>query len=181
MLIGEIVTVTLDYVRNNPLRAERQRFDHAIVDEYQDLNCAEQVLIDLLAEQGTLTVIGDEDQSIYSFKHAHPEGIVTFADGHPGTHDETLDSCRRCPTAVVALANHLILDLGLPVVSGYVVQQEIAAQAHTRNIPIVVVTASSVEPERLQVACMLRKPVSPEQLVQTVKNCLRSGAPGIGS
>jgi superfamily I DNA/RNA helicase len=108
MLIGEMVTVTLDYVRNNPLCAERQKFDHVIVDEFQDLNRAEQVLIDLLAEQGTLTVIGDEDQSIYSFKHAHPEGIVTFPAGHPGTHDETLDTCRRCPTSVVTLANHLI-------------------------------------------------------------------------
>lgn len=112
MLVSEMVTVTLDYLRNNPLCLERQQFDHVIVDEFQDLNRAEQVLIDLLAERSTLTVIGDEDQSIYSFKHAHPEGIVTFADGHPGTHDETLDLCRRCPTSVVELANHLIANNG---------------------------------------------------------------------
>lgn len=71
-------------------------FYHVIVDEFQDLNRAEQVLIDLFAEQASVTIIGDEDQSIYSFKHAHPDGIVTFADAHPhpGTHDETLDVCR---------------------------------------------------------------------------------------
>jgi DNA helicase II / ATP-dependent DNA helicase PcrA len=108
MLIGEMVPVTLAYVRNNPLCDERDQFEHVIVDEFQDLNRAEQVLVDLLAEQGSLNVIGDEDQSIYSFKHAHPEGIVTFADAHPGTHDETLDVCRRCPTTVVTLANSLI-------------------------------------------------------------------------
>lgn len=108
MLIEEMVTVTLDHLRNNPLCAERSQFEHVIVDEFQDLNRAEQVLVDLLAEQGSLNVIGDEDQSIYSFKHAHPEGIVTFANEHPGTHDETLAVCRRCPTSVVALANSLI-------------------------------------------------------------------------
>jgi DNA helicase II / ATP-dependent DNA helicase PcrA len=108
MLIGEMVTVTLDYLRNNPQCDERQLFDHVIVDEFQDLNRAEQVVVDLLAENAALTVIGDEDQSIYSFKHAHPEGIVTFGDGHANTHHETLDVCRRCPTSVVTLANHLI-------------------------------------------------------------------------
>ncbi|MBS1816974.1 MAG: ATP-dependent helicase [Acidobacteria bacterium] len=108
MLIGEMVPVTLAYMRNNPLCDERTQFEHVIVDEFQDLNRAEQVLVDLLAEHGSLNVIGDEDQSIYSFKHAHPEGIVTFADAHPGTHDETLNVCRRCPTTVVTLSNNLI-------------------------------------------------------------------------
>ncbi len=108
MLIAEMVPVTLEYIRNNPLCDERTQFEHVIVDEFQDLNRAEQVLVDLLAEHGSLNVIGDEDQSIYSFKHAHPEGIVAFAVVHPGTHDETLDICRRCPTRVVTLSNSLI-------------------------------------------------------------------------
>lgn len=108
MLVGEMVTVTLAYMRDNPLCPERSKFDHVIVDEFQDLNRAEQMLVDLLAEQAMLSIIGDEDQSIYSFKHAHPEGIVTFSTGHPGTHDETLNVCRRCPTDVVKLANSLI-------------------------------------------------------------------------
>jgi DNA helicase II / ATP-dependent DNA helicase PcrA len=108
MLIGEIVPVTLAYMQNNPMCPERSKFDHVIVDEFQDLNRAEQVLVDLLAEQAKVSIIGDEDQSIYSFKHAHPEGITDFHDEHPGTHDETLDMCRRCPTLVVKLANSLI-------------------------------------------------------------------------
>ena len=78
------------------------------VDEYQDLNRAEQNLLDILAEIGSLFVIGDEDQSIYSFKFAHPEGIATFDKSHPGTRDMKLDECRRCPRSVVELANTLI-------------------------------------------------------------------------
>ena len=84
------------------------RFDHVIVDEYQDLNRAEQVLIDRLARNGNLAVVGDVDQSIYSFRHAHPEGIVQFNADHPGTHDANLIECRRCPTRVVAMADDLI-------------------------------------------------------------------------
>jgi superfamily I DNA/RNA helicase len=108
MLIGELVPEALRYLRENPASPHRGVFEHVLVDEYQDLNRAEQVLLDLLAEAGHLIVIGDEDQSIYSFKFAHPEGIATFDRSHPGTHDEGLDECRRCPRLVVELANTFI-------------------------------------------------------------------------
>lgn len=109
MLVGELVPITLNYLRDNPGSPERGQFRHVLVDEYQDLNRAEQDLIDLLAENGHLTVVGDEDQSIYeAFRYAHPEGISHFDDTHPGTVDVPLIQCRRCPTRVVNMANHLI-------------------------------------------------------------------------
>lgn len=108
VLIGELVPEALRFLRNNPASSARSAFDHVIVDEYQDLNKAEQELIDLLAGQGATAIVGDVDQSIYRFRHANPEGIEEFEQQHPGTHDETLDQCRRCPTRVVAIADHLI-------------------------------------------------------------------------
>ncbi len=108
MLIGELVPEALRFLRNNPACEARTAFDHVIVDEYQDLNRAEQDLIDLLADNGTTAIVGDVDQSIYRFRHANPEGIETFDDTHEHTHDETLAECRRCPTRVVAIADHLI-------------------------------------------------------------------------
>ncbi len=108
MLIGELVPQALTYLRENPTAPERRQFDHVLIDEYQDLNRAEQVLLDYLSESGDVTVIGDEDQSIYSFKYAYPEGIATFAESHPHTHDEGLEECRRCPHLIVEMANHLI-------------------------------------------------------------------------
>ena len=108
MLIGELVPVSLRYLRENPALPHRATFEHVLVDEYQDLNRAEQVLLDLLAEAGHLIVVGDEDQSIYSFKHAHPDGIARFDATHPEIHDEELDECRRCPRRVVELAGALI-------------------------------------------------------------------------
>ncbi|MBI4507854.1 MAG: ATP-dependent helicase [Chloroflexi bacterium] len=108
MLVGELIPEALRFLRGNPASPFRPRFAHVLVDEYQDLNRAEQALLDLLANGGTLTVVGDEDQSIYSFKYAHPEGISAFDQTHPATADESLDECRRCPITVVEMANHLI-------------------------------------------------------------------------
>jgi DNA helicase-2/ATP-dependent DNA helicase PcrA len=114
ILIGELVPLALQYLRDNPACIERQAFDHVLVDEFQDLNRAEQILVDILSERCNQFIVGDADQSIYSFRYAHPEGITDFADAHPGTHDETLAECRRCPTQVVELASHLIGSNYLP-------------------------------------------------------------------
>ncbi len=108
MLIGELVPEALRYLRSNPASPERDAFDHVLVDEYQDLNKAEQVLLDLLADHGRTAIVGDPDQSIYSFRHAHPQGIEGYAATHPGTHDERLDACRRCPPNIVSIADSLI-------------------------------------------------------------------------
>ncbi len=108
MLIGEIIPELYRYLRNNPAAPERTLYDHILVDEYQDLNKAEQAVIDLLSTTAALCVVGDDDQSLYSFKHAHPEGIRTFAQTHPGATDHQLLDCYRCPTAVVSIANALI-------------------------------------------------------------------------
>ncbi len=75
----------------------------------------------------------------------------------------------------------VILDLMLPTVSGLIVQQEIAAHAHTRDIPIVVVTGSEMNLDDLPVPCVLRKPVSLDQLVTTVESCLSGSATSLRS
>lgn len=106
--VGELVPLALDYLKNNPACDELNAYDHVVVDEYQDLNKAEQELINLLVGNGHCAIVGDEDQSIYSFRHAHPEGIHEFSQRHPTTRDERLDECRRCPRVVVELADELI-------------------------------------------------------------------------
>ena len=108
MLIGEIIPHVHRYLRDNPAAPERQAYDHILVDEYQDLNRAEQAVIDLLSPEANVCIVGDDDQSLYSFKFAHPGGIREFPDSHPGTVDHEILECRRCPTRVVEMANSLI-------------------------------------------------------------------------
>ncbi len=108
MLIGEIIPHVYRYLRDNPAAPERNLYDHILVDEYQDLNRAEQAVVDLLSEHAHLCVVGDDDQSLYSFKFAHPAGIRQFDASHAGTSDHEVLVCRRCPTRVVEMANALI-------------------------------------------------------------------------
>ena len=108
ILIGELVPEALRYLRHNPGCDARAAYDHVIVDEYQDLNRAEQDLIQFLSGNRAIALVGDVDQSIYHFRHANPDGIQTYNARYPDTHDEVLDECRRCPTRVVAIADHFI-------------------------------------------------------------------------
>ncbi|RAK62661.1 ATP-dependent helicase [Hymenobacter edaphi] len=108
VLLDELIVLMIRYIRQNPVAASFLGYKHVLVDEYQDLNRADQELIDLLAQDGTLTVIGDDDQSIYSFRHARPEGIITFNESHDPTKDVAILTCRRCPKQVVNMVNHLI-------------------------------------------------------------------------
>lgn len=108
MLIGEVIPQLYQYLFSNPAAAERQEFTHILVDEYQDLNKAEQGLVKLLSDVADVCIVGDDDQSIYSFKHAHPEGIRDWLNFNAEAADLGLDECRRCPTRVVEIANCLI-------------------------------------------------------------------------
>lgn len=108
ILVGELVPITLKFARLNPAMDVVPTFGHVLVDEYQDLNRAEQELIELLASAGSLTVIGDDCQSIYSFRHANPEGIRSFPEEHPGSVSLSIEECRRCPPNLVDMSNSLI-------------------------------------------------------------------------
>jgi superfamily I DNA/RNA helicase len=108
MLIGEAIPLLYDYLHSNPQAPERVEFAHILVDEYQDLNKAEQGVIELLSGSAEVCIVGDDDQSIYSFKHAHPEGIRDWCKTHTAAADLSLDECRRCPSLIVDMANSLI-------------------------------------------------------------------------
>lgn len=108
MLIGEVIPQVHEYLRSNPSAPERTEYQHILVDEYQDLNKAEQGVIDFLSGRADVCIVGDDDQSIYSFKHAHPEGIRDWHTIRQNAHDLTLGECRRCPVRVTQMANSLI-------------------------------------------------------------------------
>lgn len=69
----------------------------------------------------------------------------------------------------------IVLDLMMPGVDGFAVLNELAGHAHTRQIPIVVVTGVSGDLRWVDAACLLKKPVTPERVVQAVRQCLAAG------
>lgn len=78
---------------------------HLLVDEYQDLNRCDLAVIRAFTERGAeLYVAGDDDQSIYGFRYAYPEGIRRFDRDYRGSTSLVLKRCRRCAAPILDLA-----------------------------------------------------------------------------
>lgn len=85
------------------------QFRHLMIDEYQDLNPAQHALIDLfLSAHDNLWAVGDDDQSLYSWRHADVAGMLDFAKLHPGTKTVRLTENYRSRPAVLKAANALV-------------------------------------------------------------------------
>jgi CheY-like chemotaxis protein len=89
---------------------------------------------------------------------------------------ETADGINALRFIEVLSPDMIVLDLGLPLLSGLDVQQEVAAHAQTRNILVVVVTGSAAPLDDLCVQCILRKPITPDYLVDAVAHCFAAQA-----
>jgi len=84
-------------------------YDLLIVDEYQDLNACDLEVIKRLANHGaSVLAIGDDDQSIYSFRKAHPIGIRRFLREYKTTNDYKLTICHRSAPCIISWAQHVI-------------------------------------------------------------------------
>lgn len=82
---------------------------HLIVDEYQDLNPVDLEFIDLLIKQNlNVFVAGDDDQSIYSFRFASPQGIQLFNQRFPNAATHEIVDCFRCTPSILSTAHNLI-------------------------------------------------------------------------
>ncbi len=82
------------------------QFLHILVDEYQDTNKIQGAIIDLLASKHrNLTVVGDDSQSIYSFRGANFENIITFKDRYPNAREYKLETNYRSVPEILTLAN----------------------------------------------------------------------------
>ncbi|MGH9920200.1 MAG: UvrD-helicase domain-containing protein, partial [Nitrososphaerales archaeon] len=109
MGIGELVPLAVQFLNQNPVGVGRAEFDHVIVDEYQDLNRADQNLVELIGSTADVAVIGDDDQSIFSFRHAYPEGIRTWAGVQTLPVDIVgMTVSRRSDGRILDVSNHLI-------------------------------------------------------------------------
>ncbi len=92
------------------LEVLRKRFRFILVDEYQDTNPLQARILDLLAsEHKSLFVVGDDSQSIYSFRGAHVENILTFPERYPEARIYRLETNYRSTPPILDLANRIIL------------------------------------------------------------------------
>jgi len=96
--------------RNEPVRRVwQERFPYLLVDEYQDTNRAQYDLVRLLAGPGgNLTVVGDEDQSIYSWRGADISNILNFELDFPGARVFRLEQNYRSSQRILDVAGALV-------------------------------------------------------------------------
>jgi DNA helicase II / ATP-dependent DNA helicase PcrA len=104
---GDLIMRPVHLLRNNPLVKKRiqGRFQVILVDEFQDSNGAQfELLKELYNGENYLCVVGDEDQSIYSFRGAEVENIVEFPKIFPGTEVIMLEQNYRSTGSILDLA-----------------------------------------------------------------------------
>lgn len=97
--------------RDHPQVLEKYRgfFQFVLVDEYQDTNFAQHLIVQKLCEQHRrICVVGDDAQSIYSFRGANIDNILQFKNQYPGCHIFKLERNYRSTQNIVNAANSLI-------------------------------------------------------------------------
>ena len=107
----DIINYTIKVLMENPdvLEYYSNKFKYVLVDEYQDTNKSQFTLITLFASRnGNITVVGDNDQGIYSFRGADISNILNFERDFPGTKIIKLEQNYRCTGNILKAANSVI-------------------------------------------------------------------------
>lgn len=111
MDFDDLLLKTVQLFEENPdvLKRYRDRFLYIHVDEFQDTNALQYKLVKLLAgERGNLFAVGDEDQSIYSWRGAEIRNILDFSKDFKGAKVYKLEQNYRSTTSILRVANNVI-------------------------------------------------------------------------
>jgi DNA helicase-2/ATP-dependent DNA helicase PcrA len=107
----DLLEFWLELLRKSPDTASyfQHRFQHVLVDEYQDTNTLQSQIVDLVGGHHRVMAVGDDAQCIYSWRGANFENILTFPDRHPGTQIHRIETNYRSTPQILALANGVLL------------------------------------------------------------------------
>src|SRR5438132_5335072 len=108
--VDDLVLLAVRLLEQKPevRRSYAARYPHVLVDEYQDLNLAQERLVELVAGGGDPFVVGDDDQSIYRFRGASRASLERFLGSFPMARTVTLGRNRRSSRRIVSAASALI-------------------------------------------------------------------------
>ncbi len=108
---GDLILKSVQLLHNNKDLADKmqERFHHVLVDEYQDTNRAQYILTKMLASKyKNICVVGDDDQSIYSWRGADIRNILEFEKDYPSVHVVKLEQNYRSTQPILDAAWKLV-------------------------------------------------------------------------
>jgi len=109
--LDDLILQTIQLLEShNSIRTRvNHRLSHVLVDEYQDANPQQVRLLQLLVGgKGSITVVGDEDQAIYGWRHADVAEMLHFPDRFPGARIVRLEESYRSTKRILAVSNSLV-------------------------------------------------------------------------
>ncbi len=108
---GDLINKTLELFTAYPevLRKYQNQYKYILVDEYQDTNTAQYLFVNMLASyRRNLCVVGDDDQSIYAFRGANIQNILSFEEDYPDAKVIKLEQNYRSTSSILDAANAVI-------------------------------------------------------------------------
>ncbi len=104
-----LIPVELFQTNAEVLGRWQRKIRYLLVDEYQDTNSSQYLLVQLIVgDRGALTVVGDDDQSIYAWRGARPENMSLLKQDYPSLRVIKLEQNYRSTSRILRVANHLI-------------------------------------------------------------------------
>ena len=107
----DLLILPIELFRNNPdiLEKYQQIYKYLLIDEYQDTNEAQYILTKMISEKNRfITCVGDDSQSIYSFRGANYKNILNFEKDYPDTKTVLLEENYRSTSTILDAANQVI-------------------------------------------------------------------------
>ncbi len=146
----DLISRTIELLQNDEETRVRyqSKFRYVLVDEYQDVNYAQYKLVALLAdEHKNLTVVGDDDQSIYSWRGSDYRMILRFEEDFPGATVFKLEENYRSTQTILTAANELVANN----------PNRAGKTLFTKRSPGEKITAFQAESERAEVRYVMEK------------------------
>jgi len=148
---------------------------HLLVDEYQDLNKCDLAVIRAIANRRIeVFVAGDDDQSIYYFRKAHPEGIRSFRTEYEDSVDLPLKICKRCDPAILQIAE-FVAELDTKRIKKETRAENGKSQGDVKLLRFTDQNTEAISIAKLCKHFIEQKHVNPEQILVLLRND-RNGA-----
>ena len=146
----DLISRTIELLQNDEETRVRyqSKFRYVLVDEYQDVNYAQYKLVAMLAdEHKNITVVGDDDQSIYSWRGSDYRMILRFEEDFPGATIFKLEENYRSTQTILSAANELVVNN----------PNRAAKSLFTKRAEGEKITAFQAESERAEVRYVMEK------------------------